>query len=87
MTKKTDKYEDYSRDESCVSFAVKHWVKRNSFVEQYASWRVQTETFFVAIDASTRGFGMYNGGVFTGKGCSNNMDHAVLAVGWKKVNG
>lgn len=46
LTNKTDKYEDYSRDESCVSFAVKHWVKRNAFVEQYASWRVQTETFF-----------------------------------------
>mmetsp|Transcript_63699 Transcript_63699/g.74621 ORF Transcript_63699/g.74621 Transcript_63699/m.74621 type:complete len:707 (-) Transcript_63699:84-2204(-) len=27
-------------------FAIKHWVRRNSFVERHASWRVQAEMFY-----------------------------------------
>lgn len=29
--------------DSCLKFALKHWVRRNSFVENYASWREQME--------------------------------------------
>lgn len=47
LMEKTGKYEDYNpRNDTCVSFALKHWVIRNSFVEQHASWRVRAEAFF-----------------------------------------
>lgn len=40
-------YEDttdlQSSDIICYKFALKHWVRRNSFVERHASWREQVE--------------------------------------------
>mmetsp|Transcript_73217 Transcript_73217/g.101557 ORF Transcript_73217/g.101557 Transcript_73217/m.101557 type:complete len:135 (-) Transcript_73217:78-482(-) len=40
----------------------------------------------VSVDANSRVFGNYNGGVLT-SGCGTSLDHAVLAVGYGKENG
>lgn len=39
-------YEEFAHNETCSSFAIKNWVRRNSFVERHASWRVLTESVF-----------------------------------------
>jgi len=39
-------YEEFAHNETCTSFAVKNWVRRNSFVERHASWRVHSESVF-----------------------------------------
>lgn len=42
----------------------------------------------VSIDASSRGFGLYSGGVYTDSECSNTgTNHAVTAVGYGNANG
>lgn len=42
----TRPYEKISHDDTCSTFAIKNWVRRNSFVQRYATWRVQSESFF-----------------------------------------
>lgn len=39
-------YEKIDKNETCSSFSLKHWVLRNSFVSNHASWMVRTENFF-----------------------------------------
>jgi len=39
-------YEEVANNESCSSFALKNWVRRNTFVESHASWRVMSESVF-----------------------------------------
>lgn len=39
-------YEKVSEDETCFSFSIKNWVRRNSFVSLHASWVVKSEDFF-----------------------------------------
>lgn len=36
----------------------------------------------IALSAASRGFQSYTGGVYDGKGCGTEIDHAVVAVGW-----
>ncbi|GFH46264.1 hypothetical protein CTEN210_02738 [Chaetoceros tenuissimus] len=43
---KVREYEKIDKNETCSSFSLKHWVMRNSFVSNYASWMVRTEDFF-----------------------------------------
>lgn len=44
LKRTTSPYEKYTNDDTCSSFSIKHWVRRNSFVEQHASWRVHSES-------------------------------------------
>lgn len=39
-------YEKVSENETCFSFSIKNWVRRNSFVSLHASWAVKSESFF-----------------------------------------
>ena len=41
----------------------------------------------VAIEADTRYFQSYSGGVLTSSSCGQNLDHGVLAVGYGTENG
>jgi C1A family cysteine protease len=41
----------------------------------------------VAIEADTRYFQSYSGGVLTSTSCGTNLDHGVLIVGYGKENG
>lgn len=43
---KVREYEKIDKNETCSSFSLKHWVMRNSFVSNHASWMVRTEDFF-----------------------------------------
>jgi hypothetical protein len=36
----------------------------------------------VGVDASSRAFHNYSGGIFTDTNCGTTIDHAILAVGW-----
>lgn len=40
----------------------------------------------IAIEADQRAFQFYSGGVFPASECGNNLDHAVLAVGYDSVS-
>ncbi len=44
MNETTGDYEELTDNDTCSSFALKNWVRRNSFVERHASWRVRTES-------------------------------------------
>lgn len=46
MEGKVKPYEEVSHNDTCASLSLKHWVRRNSFVEEHASWRIRSETFF-----------------------------------------
>ena len=46
MKRMTRDYEEYTNSDTCSSVAIKNWVRRNSFVENHASWRVRTESVF-----------------------------------------
>ena len=39
------------------------------------------------VDGSSRGFQSYTGGVFTGQGCTDRVDHFVAAVGYNNGGG
>jgi C1A family cysteine protease len=41
----------------------------------------------VAIEADTRYFQSYSGGILTSSSCGTNLDHGVLAVGYGTENG
>ena len=44
LNQRVGDYEEFSENETCSSFALKNWVRRNSFVERHASWRVRSES-------------------------------------------
>ena len=43
LRKRVGRYEKISGGDGCTLFSIKHWVRRNSFVEYHASWREKVE--------------------------------------------
>lgn len=60
-------------------------VKANDQVSLKAA--VAKQPVSVAIEADTRYFQSYSGGVLTSASCGTNLDHGVLVVGYGKENG
>ena len=48
---------------------------------------VSMQPVSVAIEADTRVFQLYSGGIITGTSCGTNLDHGVLVVGYGEDNG
>ena len=50
--------------------------------EQELEKAVSQQPVSIAIEADTKSFQLYEGGVYDSKDCGNNVDHGVLVVGY-----
>lgn len=67
---------------------VKSYVTVTPYSDSSMMAALNVEPINIAIQADSKSFQMYNSGIYTDlQGCGNNLDHAVVLVGYSSENG